>query len=74
MADLVIALDHYYVARFGNGAVARAMQILDVVDNIYRDSLGVALNNVAIRVFPTSASFPVGQPDTGDAIAYFKTL
>lgn len=46
--NIVIALDQFHTAQHGNNSVPRAMRILNSVDAIYRNSLGVALNNTAI--------------------------
>ncbi len=65
--NVVLALDQFYTAQYGNGSVARALQILNNVDAIYRNSLGIALNNTAIRTFDNANPLPIGQPDTTDA-------
>jgi len=46
--NVVLALDQFHSNQYGNGSVARAMRILNNVDAIYRNSLGIALNNTAI--------------------------
>lgn len=46
--NVVLALDQFHTNQYGNGSVARAMRILNNVDAIYRNSLGIALNNTAI--------------------------
>ena len=66
-ANVALALDHFYLASYGNGSVARALQILNNVDVIYRNSLGIALNNIAVQTFSAAAQFPIAQPDITDA-------
>ncbi len=67
VANVVLALDHFYIASYGNGSVARAMQILNNVDTMYRNSLGIAINNIAIQTYNAAAQLPLNQPDTLNA-------
>ena len=41
--NVVLALDQFHTNQYGNGSVARAMRILNNVDAIYRNSLGICL-------------------------------
>ena len=69
VANIALALDHFHLNLHGGeqASVARAMQILNNVDTIYRNSLGIALNNVAIQTYAAAAQFPINQPDTLNA-------
>ena len=69
VANVVLALDHFHLNLHGGAqaSVVRAMQILNNVDTMYRNSLGIALNNVAIQTYAAAAQFPINQPDTLDA-------
>ncbi|MEM7400618.1 MAG: M12 family metallo-peptidase [Pseudomonadota bacterium] len=69
VANVVLALDHFHLNLHGGeqASVARAMQILNNVDTMYRNSLGIALNNVAIQTYADAAQFPINQPDTLNA-------
>jgi len=46
--NVVLALDQFHTAQYGADSVSRAIRILNNVDAIYRNSLGIALNNTAI--------------------------
>ena len=78
VANVVLALDHFYLATHGgqSASIARAMQILNNVDGFYRNSLGIALNNVAIQTFSTAAEFntALGLPATQADILNANTL
>jgi len=66
VANVVLTLDHFYIDFYedvGDGdltddSTARALAILNNVDGIYRNDLGIALNNVAIQTFSAAAQFP----------------
>ena len=69
VANVALALDHFHLNLHGGqqASIARAMQILNNVDTMYRNSLGIALNNVAIQTYALAAQFPINQPDTLNA-------
>jgi len=46
--NVVLALDQFHTSQYGADSVPRAIRILNNVDAIYRNSLGIALNNTAI--------------------------
>ena len=46
--NVILALDQFHTAQYGADSVPRAIRILNNVDAIYRNSLGIALNNTAI--------------------------
>ncbi len=69
VADVALALDPQYVLIHGGetNAVVKALQILDQADMFYRQAkpangaggLGIALNNISIRVFSNALPFSV---------------
>jgi len=63
VANVVLALDHFYLTSYAGNAMARALTILNNVDGIYRNDLGIALNNVAIQTFNAAAQFPIADPN-----------
>ena len=65
--NVVLALDQFHTNQFGNGSVARAMRILNNVDAIYRNSLGIALNNTAIVSYNNNSPI-FGTSTDADAI------
>lgn len=62
--NVVLALDQFHTNQYGNGSVARAMRILNNVDAIYRNSLGIALNNTAIVSYNNANPIFGAQTDT----------
>ena len=66
-ANIALALDDFYMSRYGNGAIARAMSILNSVDAIYRNNLGIALNNIAIQTYTLPAQLPIQDPNNTNA-------
>ncbi len=48
--NVVLALDQFHTAQYAD-SVQRAMRILNNIDAIYRNSLGIAINNTAIQSF-----------------------
>jgi hypothetical protein len=63
--NVVLALDQFHTNQYGgNGSVARAMRILNNVDAIYRNSLGIALNNTAIVSYNDANPILAAQTDT----------
>ena len=67
VANVALALDHFYMATYGAGAIARAMGILNTVDVIYRNDLGIALNNIVIQTYTLPNRLPIANPDNTDA-------
>lgn len=63
--NVVLALDQFHTAQYAD-SLQRAMRILNNVDAIYRNSLGIAINNTAIQTFDTASPLPIAQPDTLD--------
>ena len=67
VANVALALDHFYMASYGAGAIARAMGILNTVDVIYRNDLNIALNNIVIQTYTLPIQLPIANPDNTDA-------
>ena len=57
--NVVLALDQFHTAQYAD-SVQRAMRILNNVDAIYRNSLGIAINNTAIQTFDNNNPLFVG--------------
>ena len=60
--NVVLALDQFHTAQYVD-SVQRAMRILNNVDAIYRNSLGIAINNTAIQSFDNNNPLFVGITD-----------
>ncbi len=60
--NVVLALDQFHTAQYAD-SVQRAMRILNNVDAIYRNSLGIAINNTAIQSFDNNNPIFVGITD-----------
>lgn len=60
--NVVLALDQFHTAQYAD-SVQRAMRILNNVDAIYRNSLGIAINNTAIQSFDNNNPLFVGITD-----------
>ncbi len=60
--NVVLALDQFHTAQYAD-SVQRAMRILNNVDAIYRNSLGIAINNTAIQSFDNNNPIFVGIVD-----------
>jgi hypothetical protein len=58
--NVVLALDQFHTAQYAD-SVQRAMRILNNVDAIYRNSLGIAINNTAIQSFDNNNPLFVGE-------------
>lgn len=61
--NLVLTLDHNYLNSYAADSVPRALRILNIVDTIYRNSLGIALNNTAIQTFNNASPLFAGVTD-----------
>jgi hypothetical protein len=61
--NVVLALDQFHTAMYANDSVPRAMRILNNIDAIYRNSLGIALNNTAIQSFDNNNPLFAGITD-----------
>ena len=57
--NVVLALDQFHTAQYAD-SVQRAMRILNNVDAIYRNSLGIAINNTAIVSFDNNNPISAG--------------
>lgn len=66
--NVVLTLDHNYLNSYNADAVPRAMRILNVVDTIYRNSLGIALNNTAIQTFNNGSPLFAGVTDASNLL------
>ncbi len=60
--NVVLALDQFHTAQYAD-SVQRAMRILNNVDAIYRNSLGIAINNTAIQSFDNNNPLFAGVTD-----------
>ena len=60
--NVVLALDQFHTAQYAD-SVQRAMRILNNVDAMYRNSLGIAINNTAIQSFDNNNPIFVGITD-----------
>lgn len=60
--NVVLALDQFHTAQYAD-SIQRAMRILNNVDAIYRNSLGIAINNTAIQSFDNINPLFVGITD-----------
>lgn len=58
--NVVLALDQFHTAQYAD-SVQRAMRILNNVDAIYRNSLGIAINNTAIQSFDNNNPLFAGE-------------
>ena len=66
--NVVLTLDHNYLNSYGADSVPRAMRILNIVDTIYRNSLGIALNNTAIQTFNNASPLFAGITDASNLL------
>ncbi|QMU61995.1 MAG: hypothetical protein GKR92_09935 [Gammaproteobacteria bacterium] len=60
--NVVLALDQFHTAQYAD-SIQRAMRIINNVDAIYRNSLGIAINNTAIQSFDNNNPLFVGVTD-----------
>ncbi len=60
--NVVLALDQFHTAQYAD-SVQRAMRIINNVDAIYRNSLGIAINNTAILSFDNNNPLFAGITD-----------
>ena len=67
-ANVALAIDEFCTSRYGNGAVARALGLLNSVDAIYRKDLGIALKNIAIQTYTLPAKLPIANPNNTNAV------
>jgi len=73
-ANVALAIDEFCTERFGNGAVARALGLLNSTDAIYRKDLGIALKNIAIQTYTLPAKLPINNPDNTDAVTLITDI
>jgi hypothetical protein len=73
-ANVALAIDEFCTSRYGNGAVARALGLLNSADAIYRKDLGIALKNIAIQTYTLPAKLPINNPDNTDAVTLINDV
>jgi len=73
-ANVALAIDEFCTERFGNGAVARALGLLNSADAIYRNDLGIALKNIAIQTYTLPAKLPINNPDNTNAVTLINDI
>jgi len=73
-ANVALAIDEFCTERFGNGAVARALGLLNSADAIYRKDLGIALKNIAIQTYTLPAKLPINNPDNTNAVTLIDDI
>ena len=73
-ANVALAIDEFCTERFGNGAVARALGLLNSADAIYQNDLGIILKNIAIQAYTLPAKLPISNPDNTNAITLINDV
>jgi len=73
-ANVALAIDEFCTSRYGSGAVARALGLLNSADAIYRNDLGIALKNIAIQTYTLPAKLPIANPDNTNALTLINDV